>query len=135
GRHEEAAALFRRAYSAALREGALIGVFFALEHLALLEVERGRWLEAEVLCDELRRLGEKIGEGSEHALAEALAVLCRIATGKGALSDLEPALAGLRRVDAKYRLTVVLLESAGIALERGELERARDYAGEALGLA
>jgi DNA-binding SARP family transcriptional activator len=136
GRLDEAAQRFAHARDLCRREQDRLGEFHTLEHLVMLEVQRERFAEALRSSDELVHLAERLREGSEAPMAQALRALCAYAlsTGDGG-SMLERALAELRVVDAKQRLAFVLIAAAEIDLKRGNGGVARQRAEEALELA
>ena len=76
----------------------------------------------------------RLGEGSEAPYARALLAVCALADAPAA-ADLEAVLADLRAVDAKQRLTHVLLCAAEADLRQGRAAAAEAHAGEALALA
>lgn len=135
GQLDEAAERFRHARDLCRREQDRLGEFRALEHLAMLELQRGRFAEAERLSDELVRIGERLREGSEAPMARALLALCRYALASDSAPGLDAALAELRAADAKQRLAYVLRVAAELDVrsEKGAVARAR--AEEALHLA
>jgi DNA-binding SARP family transcriptional activator/tetratricopeptide (TPR) repeat protein len=133
GSLEEAAGLFLQARALAAREGDRINEFQALEHLVMVEMERGRLDRAAAYCHELARLGDKLRGGSEAPFARALNALCDCVTGDAAASArLDEALKVLRLADAKYRLAFLLTRAAEIDLQSGRAEKARERATEAL---
>ncbi|HSP98941.1 MAG TPA: hypothetical protein VL049_17095, partial [Candidatus Dormibacteraeota bacterium] len=134
GELDAAAERFLHARELCRREQDRLGEFRALEHLAVLEIQRHRHDEARRLSDELVEIGERLGEGSEAPYAHALAALCRYEETADAADGLDAALAALRVADAKQRLVHVLLSAAEIDLERGANAAARTRAAEALDL-
>jgi predicted ATPase/DNA-binding SARP family transcriptional activator len=134
GDHEEASRLFGKARDLSRRHGNRLHEFFALEHLIIAEMERGRRDTAQTFCAELEQLGEKIRDGSELPMARALGALCRFTHSEGdaTATDLEAAIEVLRLADAKQRLSVVLTIASRLLLERGLPEQARTMAEEAL---
>src|SRR5262249_32635336 len=73
GEFDEAAELLHQSRIIARRDGNRIGEFYALEYAVLLELYRDDLTAADVLAAELRRLGERLREGSEAPFAAALA--------------------------------------------------------------
>lgn len=132
---EAAARLFDRACALARARDDGHGEFQALEHLTLLELDRGRPEAAAELADELVALGGKLRSGSEAPFARALAALARYAAAGAPPAGLEDALEALRLADAKHRLASVLVRAADLDLARGDAARARARAEEALRLA
>lgn len=135
GRFEEAGELFERARVLARRQQDHYGEFHALEHLVMLELERGHLPRAHVLCAELTAIAGRLREGSEAPFARVLTALAAHALDQGGAADLDAALAELRAADAKHRLAFALTRAAEIDLQRGELERAQARAAEALAAA
>ena len=135
GELDEAARRFAHARELCRREQDRLGEFRALEHLAALELARQRCDEVCRLAEELMAIGARLGEGSEAPYARALLAVCALAEAPAAAGDLEAALADLRAVDAKQRLTHVLLCAAEADLRHGRAAAAQAHAGEALQLA
>lgn len=137
GNLDEAAALFERARLVARRDGDRRAEFMALELLITVELQRGFYDAAGPLCDELLALGEKLREGSEAPFARALHALIRYQADAGTAQRcaLHDALMGLRLVDAKQRLTLVLIQAALVELARGDAEAASVVAEEAVAVA
>jgi hypothetical protein len=136
GRLDEAAELFAHARTICRRDGDRLREFQALEHLAWLELGRERYDAAAGLSAELLALGEKLRDGSEAPLAHALAALVRYAQDdEPRRPELDRALESLRKIDAKQRLSNVLLRAAEVDLRRGAADLARTRAKEALRLA
>ncbi len=134
GELDAAAERFLHARDLCRREQDRLGEFRALEHLAVLEIQRLRFDEARRLSAELVEIGERLGEGSEAPYARALAGLCRYAETADAADALDVALADLRIADAKQRLVHVLIAAAEIDLDRGASATALTRAAEALDL-
>jgi DNA-binding SARP family transcriptional activator len=136
GRLDEAEERFRRARMLAQRDRDPMGEFVALEHLLVLQLQRGDAAAAQVLSKDLLALGGRMREGSEAPFARALEALARYAGGAvGALPDLDRAIGELRAADAKQRLAYVLTRAAFQDLGRGDASAAHRRAGEALVLA
>lgn len=130
----EAEELFREARTLCKSAGDRVAEFQANEHLAMLDLQRGRLLAARERCNELLMLGGKLREGSEEPFARAMLGLCNYAIDDEP-EGLEAALADLRVADAKHRLAYVLTRAALVDCERGRVESAVARAGEALGYA
>jgi hypothetical protein len=110
--------------------------FTAMEHLVMTEFEAESYARGVTLADAMIPLSEKLREGSEAPIANALAALCRYASGDDASRDaLARSIDSLRNVDAKQRLTYVLTRAAAIDERRGDVASARTRAEEALRLA
>ena len=136
GEFDAAVSDFQRARFLARRDGDRITEFFAMEHLAELELSRKHYAEAEVIADDMISLASRLGPGSEGPFATALGALCRAARSDArADADFADALVALRHADAKNRLSFVLRTAAGLDIARGEFDRARARAGELLALA
>lgn len=135
GEWEEARALFHEARTLARRQGDRMGEFQVLEHLTMLEIEKGSPEGARTLCDDLMRLASKLREGSDEPCARALTALADRSLGKDGEGALAAAIEALRQADAKYRLAFTLTRAAELDLREGEVERARARAEEALAAA
>ncbi|MDA0366759.1 MAG: AAA family ATPase [Proteobacteria bacterium] len=125
---------FGKARDLSRRNGNRLYEFYALEHLVIAEMERGRRDSARALCAELEQLGEKLRDGSELPMARALAALCRYNHDESEVTeaDLAACTDALRLTDAKHRLSVVLTASSRIHFERGRPAQARILGEEAL---
>ncbi|MFN8626069.1 MAG: AAA family ATPase [Candidatus Binatia bacterium] len=132
GRLTAAAEHFGRARELCRKDEDQLGEFRALEHLAMVELQRRRIAEAQALCAELVRIAGRLREGSEAPFARAVSALCRYASMPEAAAELDAGLAELRAADAKQRLAYVLRTAAEIDLERGDANTARRRADEAL---
>jgi len=135
GRFDEADTLFQRARVLARREQDHYGEYSALEHLVMLELERGDFARARSLCVDLTRIAGRLREGSEAPFADALAAIATHALEDAGSTELDGALAALRAVDAKHRLAFALTRAAEIDIRRGDPETARRRAEEALAAA
>ncbi|HSS37696.1 MAG TPA: AAA family ATPase, partial [Polyangia bacterium] len=81
----------------------------ALAQRVMLELERGVPASARADCGTLAAVAQKMADGSEPAVADALAALVARATGEaGAAAHLERAVTALVTVDAKAMLAYVL---------------------------
>jgi DNA-binding SARP family transcriptional activator/tetratricopeptide (TPR) repeat protein len=123
GRLEEAEELFREARTLCKTAGDRVLEFQANEYLTMLDVQRGRLVEARERCNELLRLGAKLREGSEEPFARALLGLCNYAIDDEP-EGMEAAIEDLRIVDAKHRLAYILTRAALIDCERGRVDLA-----------
>jgi predicted ATPase/DNA-binding SARP family transcriptional activator len=135
GAWDDAASFFDAAKELSLRQGDRTGEFQALEHLVVLELERGRPEAAVVLCRELIEIAAKLREGSEAPFARCLAALASADSGQEVVEQLENALESLRMADAKHRLAYALLRATHGDFRRREIEKARARGEEALRLA
>jgi len=133
-RLEEAEELFREARALCKSAGDRLSEYQANEYLIMLDLQRGRLLQARARCEELVALGDKLREGSEEPFARAIAGLCTYAIDDQA-AGLDAALADLRIADAKHRLAYILTRAALIDSERGRHQAATERATEALGYA
>lgn len=130
----EAREQLERALATAREGGNHWAAFECLSRLALVDVaggQPGRALERE---EELRIGAKRLEGGSEGPLAEALMALASYALDPctEAHGALERALTQLRAQDSKAVLAAVLNQAAELDLRRGEAERARARAREAL---
>jgi len=136
GKVEDAAPLFLRARALARRDGDPLAEYQALEHLVVLELQRGEFAAAAGLGTELVELGDKLREGSEAPFARAALALARYGAGEeAAVADLDLAIGALRLADAKHRLAYVLARAAALELLAGNAEAAGRRAAAALDLA
>jgi len=135
GKWDDAASLFQTARELALRQGDHTGEFRALEHLAMLELERNRPEAAAPLCSRLVKLSAKLREGSESPFARCLSVLATLASGKDTTEEIDKALESLRMADAKHRMAYALLRATDLDFRHGDIEKARARGEEALRLA
>jgi len=133
GALDEALASLRESQQRARRQQDRLNEFFALEWMAMLILREGRWQDAEEVCQRLVSLGDRLREGSEGPYARALAAVTALGAGvPDSWATLTRATDELRLVDAKHRLAYVLALGATIELDRGETDRARAAAEEAL---
>jgi DNA-binding SARP family transcriptional activator len=123
GRLDEAEELFREARTLCKTAGDRVLEFQANEYLTMLDVQRGRLVEARERCNELLRLGAKLREGSEEPFARAMLGLCNYAIDDEP-EGMEAAIEDLRIVDAKHRLAYILTRAALIDCERGRVDTA-----------
>jgi len=133
---DAAKAQFEKALDKAKKTGNRVQEFMALEHLVMVSIETQSIDAACEHARDLATIGEKLREGSERPLGRAMLALCRYRKGEADCRDaLESGLQELREVDAKQRLSFVLLQAASVELSRGELDSAERRAREALSLA
>jgi hypothetical protein len=135
GRPTEASELFERARLRAQGERDRLHEFYALEHLAQVQLERREWSVLAHSASTLVELGARLPEGSESALAHTLRALADHGQGTQAGAALEQALGELRLADSKQRLALCLCHAARIDLERDDPKAARRHAEEALPVA
>jgi len=121
GRLDEAEELFREARTLCKTAGDRVMEFQANEYLTMLDLQRGRLLEARERCNELLRLGAKLREGSEEPFARAMLGLCNYAIDDEP-EGMEAAIEDLRIVDAKHRLAYILTRAALIDCERDRVD-------------
>jgi DNA-binding SARP family transcriptional activator len=108
--------------------------FECMSALAAVELESGNAAAVSSLCEQLRPLAGKLGEGgTEGPLVEALDALAASATSTpGSDARLESVLAVLARMDAQFVLGYALNAAAEIDLSAQRWERAGDRARRAL---
>ncbi len=135
GEGETAAFELRRAVEIARREGDHWSESQCLLRLAMIELDRGRPDGTLALCEELRPVAAKLGEGSEGPAAAALEALARRAVGSAAEESLEAALDRLRTIDTKGLIAYAQNVAARQDLAAGRAEAARRRAEEALAAA
>lgn len=118
----------RTLYKAA---GDRLGEFQANEYLMMIDVGCSHFSAARSRCANLMEIGERLRDGSEMLFARAAEAFCRYAIDDDE-SSLEESLPALRHVDAKYRLTYLLVHAAWLDLTRGRHADAIRRAEEAL---
>lgn len=111
--------------------GERLNEFQANEYLTMIEFERGDFRSAHRRCKVLTEIGGKLRAGSEAPFAKALCGICDYANGGGG-EGIEEGIEGLRRYDAKHRLTYALNRAAMLDLENQRFEKAKERAREAL---
>lgn len=126
---------FREAQYLARTSGERLAEFGALEHLVMLELDRGCADEAAEQASALVELGGKVRPGAEVRVARALEALARLRLGDGDEAELDAAVAALREADAKYELAFVLTRRALDALAAGDLAAAEAVATDAVDVA
>ncbi|MDH5675845.1 MAG: AAA family ATPase [Myxococcales bacterium] len=139
GEHVEAELAFREAQDLARASGERLAEFGALEHRAMLALDRGSE-NAEALTESLAELATRVRPGAEVAIAAALLALARVVAGAdheqaSRIEALREAGEALRAADAKYELSFVLTRWAKHELERDDLEAAEGVARDALAVA
>lgn len=135
GHEEEATSWLERALALARRDQDRWREYKCLTWLAMLGLERGRYGEMHVRCEELHAVAARVGE--DHTpFVEALQALSALATTRGS-SDiaLTSALARLRAVDDKSYLAYALNIAALFCRRAARLEQTKIYASEALKVA
>lgn len=130
-RLDEAEEQFREARTLCKSAGDHVCEYQANEYLAMLDLQRGRPVQARERCNELLMLGGKLREGSEEPFARAMLGLCNYAIDDEA-AGLEAALPDLRVADAKHRLAYILTRAALLDCERGRVDSAVARATEGL---
>jgi tetratricopeptide (TPR) repeat protein len=130
-RLDEADDLFRDARMLCKSLGDRVDEYLANEYLIMLDLQRGRLVQARERCNELLMLGGKLREGSEEPHARAMLGLCNY-TIDDEPEGMDAALADLRIADAKHRLAYILTRAAVLDCERGRIDSAVERATEAL---
>ena len=130
-RLDEADELFREAHTLCKSLGDRVNEYLANEYLIMLDLQRGRPLQARERCNELLMLGSKLREGSEEPFARTVLGLCNYAIDDEA-EGMDAALEDLRIADAKHRLAYILTRAAVLDCERGRVDSAIGRATEAL---
>ena len=130
-RLDEADDLFREARTLCKSLGDRVNEYLANEYLIMLDLQRGRLLQARERCNELLMLGGKLREGSEEPFARAMLGLCNYAIDDDR-DGMDAALVDLRAADAKHRLAYILTRAAVLDCEQGRIDSAVDRATEAL---
>lgn len=104
----------------------------ALAHLARIELERRRPVQALARCAELIPVAARLSEGSEAPFAAALEALARLAKGEpGGDAAVERAIGQLVDMDCKHQLAYVLNVAAALDLDGGRLDALRARAEKA----
>ena len=110
--------------------------FQAMAQRVLLELERGSPAEALARCGPLAEVATRMAEGSELAVAGALAALAHRALAlPGTADGVEGAIQGLAAADAKAMLAYVLNATATADLAAGDAAAADRHASAALAAA
>lgn len=131
---DEAEELFKDARTLCKSAGDRVSEFQANEYLVMIDIQRGSYKQAGERCLELKRIGEKLPEGSEAPFAHSLAGLCVYAESDD-FDPLDRALESLRIADAKFRLAYAQTRAALLDIEFGRFETAIERATEALSCA
>ncbi|MEM7434333.1 MAG: AAA family ATPase [Myxococcota bacterium] len=135
GELSEARTAFENAWTTAKRDGDRLNEFMSLEHLVTVAMHQDDVDGALRYADAIKTIGDKLREGSERPMGRATRALCRYWAGdKSQQRELDEALVQLRDSDAKQRLATVQIDAALIDSARGEHDRARSRAEEALRL-
>ena len=137
GNVEEARRSLNAGAQLARGQGDLWTEFECTSGLAAVELESGNAAAVSSVCDQLRPLASKLGDGgTEGPLVEVLDALAAAST-RASNSDarLEAALAVLSKMDAQYVLAYALNAAAEIDLAVERWERAAKRAGQALAAA
>jgi predicted ATPase len=118
GRYDEARAYLQRSWRLTQAQQEHWRECTYLGYLAMIELETGNPIAALSYCDEISTIAAKIqGEGSEAAVAAALAALARYRLEHpNAEKELTVAIAKLQQVDAKRMLAYVLIGAAEVDL-------------------
>jgi DNA-binding SARP family transcriptional activator len=130
-RLDEADELFREARTLCKSLGDRVDEYLANEYMIMLDLQRGRLVQARERCNELLMLGGKLREGSEEPYARAMLGLCNYAIDDEP-EGMDAALSDLRIADAKHRLAFILTRAAVLDCERGRIDSAVERATEAL---
>ena len=131
GREEEARVALGRGAVLARDESNHWARFECLSRISMLDLTAGDLAAVEGRDGELREVAEKLGEGSERALAATLLALARRQGGNEG-AELDLALAELRAADSKGLLAYALIETGRLELADGDILAARGRAEEAL---
>jgi DNA-binding SARP family transcriptional activator len=110
----------------------LVGYAFARS--AMIELARGRYAAARPHAKALRERAAKIGDGGDVAFGAVVEAIVAFALDEGP-SQIEPALAELRAVDAPASLSAALSFAVELELDRGLLADAARHALECLAAA
>jgi tetratricopeptide (TPR) repeat protein len=133
GELDEAVKAFEEARELSRQQGEHLTEFSAVEHWAMLEIDRGRTDNALELTRPLMELGQRVRPGAEAPSGRALHALVRLLKGQAeAEEDLEKALEELRTVDAKYQQSFLLSRWADFLLVGGNKKKAFERGQQAL---
>jgi len=133
GRLDECVVVLERAAVLAEQQGAAWLTAVTLLRLATSELQRGRPARALQHCARLQRLVASLGEGSEGAYGETLAMLARRELHQPApTDDFDQALGRLEMLDAQAYLADVNCLAAESDVKLGDLGAARRRAQSAL---
>jgi predicted ATPase len=136
GDRATAAREFEAAIEGFARAGAHWERFQAMAQMVMLNLEQGRPDEARSRCGPLAEVAGKMSEGSEPAVAAALAAItARAGARSGDPAPLEEAIRGLAAADTKAMLAYVLNAAAAQDLAAGDLAGAAERARAALAAA
>lgn len=118
GRYDEAKSHLQQAWRLARAQQDRWRECTYLGYLAMTQLEAGDPVAALPYCNEMSVVAAKSqGEGSETAIANALAALARYRLGQtNAETELEQAIATLQQADAKRMLAYVLIGAAAVDL-------------------
>ncbi|MCB9665262.1 MAG: hypothetical protein H6732_14215 [Alphaproteobacteria bacterium] len=133
GEEDAAVAHSAKAHQVANLHGDRFFAFYALEQHAMLELDRGRPLEAGLLGEEMVRLGERIREGSEASFAHLVVELAAVAAGdEGRRAALVACIERLDDEDARFRVGYAQTRTSALDLAAGRPEEALVRAREGL---
>jgi len=135
GDTSEAIDLLLEARDLARQHGEHLVEFGAIEHMVMLELDRGGFAQGLVQAEELVDLGGRVRPGAEAPVARALLTLAQLLSGGLRPDELSEPVDQVRRADAKYELSYLLTRWAEHALAEGQVDRAHDLAEEALAVA
>jgi predicted ATPase len=135
GELEEASAAFNEARQLAREQGDRLAEFGALEHLMMMELDRGNVELALELATELTDLSQKVRKGAEQPCANALLELAKYFGDHADSEELEGTLDALRLADSKYELAFILTRLGLRDLEMGRCHEVPARAAEALEVA
>ncbi len=130
GDHARAIPQLERAYAMAVRAQDHWREWIATSRLATLALDRGDGAEALRFCQRLAPAAAKMTGGSEGPVTDMLTALARMISGDS--TDVERCLQSLRDIDNKGELAYALLFLAERDTQRGDTDKARQRADEAL---
>jgi predicted ATPase/DNA-binding SARP family transcriptional activator len=135
GDHAAATAAFAAAIEGFDHAGAHWERFQAMAQKVMLDLETGHAADARAQIGALVEVAGKMHDGSERAIAAALAVLAERAVSPVATTRLEEAIRALVAADTKAMLAYVLNAAATQDLDAGDVAAAEERAGAALAAA
>ncbi len=140
GEHDAAVQRFSESRQLAREQGERLAEFCAVQHWAMLEIDRGQREAALALAESAAELGGRVRAGAEGPAGRALLELVFVmGDGEGNLQEhesrLNAAIDELRVVDAKYELSFLLTRWALHELDSDQFPRAQYLAQAALAVA
>lgn len=102
GEFVAAAESIREARTMPREHGERLAEFYAVEHWAMVEIDRGRFEACTELPEQTADLGGKVRPGAEAAAGRALLAFARCQSGDATTHEVEEALEAVRTADANH---------------------------------